>query len=409
MPRRRTILIASLAVIAVGALLAWAFAPRPVQVEVAEAARGRYVDGVVEEGRTRVRDRYVIAAPLSGQLARITLREGDVVTHGMTLASLTPTLPPMLDARTDAGLAARIEGAEAELARAEAAVRTARVQVEAARRTLARDEPLLRERYVSARQVEDERLALRAAERVLAEAEQARHVADHGVAQARAAREVAGSEAGREAVFEVDAPIDGRVLRVVQASAGPVAMGAPLLELGDTAALEVVAELLTTDAPRAKRGTPVEIAGWGGPALRGHVLRVEPAAFTKVSALGVEEQRVRAVIAFDTPPPADALGDGFRVEVRIVDTVREDVLRVPVGAVFPAPGAEAAGTAMAVFVVRDGRARLVRVTVGGRNGREAWITGGLSPGDVVVLYPGDALRDDVRVAVRTVAVRGPGR
>jgi HlyD family secretion protein len=179
-----------------------------------------------------------------------------------------------------------------------------------------------------------------------------------------------------------------------------VALGAPLLEIGDTTRLEIVAELLTTDALQAPPGARVVVVRWGGPGLlEGRVRSIEPSAFTKVSALGVEEQRVKVHIDLTSPPAAwAALGDGYRVGVRIVTLERGDALRVPVSAVFPRPGGEA--DAMAVFAVVDGRARQLPVQLGGRNGRDAWITAGLQAGDRVIAYPPPAVRDGVRVTAR---------
>ena len=205
--------------------------------------------------------------------------------------------------------------------------------------------------------------------------------------------------------FPLRAPSAGQVLRVLRTSAGTVALGTPLLEIGDTARMDVVAELLTTDALQVTQGMPVRVERWGGPApLQGHVRRIEPAAFTKVSALGVEEQRVNVLIDLDSPQAQwQALGDGYRVGVRIVVVARPSVLRVPASAVFPAAGSAAEGDArMAVFVVEAGRARLRPVTLADRTGEQAWIAQGLRAGEQVILYPGDAVADGVRVQPRTV-------
>jgi HlyD family secretion protein len=280
--------------------------------------------------------------------------------------------------------------------------------VEQARNTLRRDEALARDRFVSANQLDTDRLALRAAERELDGAEEDRHVAEHEVEQARAALSAARNPDAEATPFALRAPVSGRVLRVAQASEGIVALGAPLLDIGDLADMEVVAELLTTDALRTPPGTPVRIERWGGEGtLAGRVRRVEPAGFTKVSALGVEEQRVRVLIdLLDPPARRGALGDGYRVGVRAIVQARDDVLTVPVGAVFPHPdGTGDTPTRMAVFVLRDGRARLAAVDVGGRNGREAWILKGLSPGDRVIVYPGDEVGDGLRVRPRAAADR----
>jgi len=203
--------------------------------------------------------------------------------------------------------------------------------------------------------------------------------------------------------FVVRAPVAGSVLRVLQSSETAVAIGTPIVEIGDVRAMEVVAELLTTDALQAGPGSAVRIARWGGAGvLDGRVRRVEPAAFTKISALGVEEQRVRVLI--DIVGPSDrwrALGDGFRVGVSIVTLSLEKAVKVPVSAIFPVPN-DGDGAGTAVFVVDDGRARLVAVRIGARNGSEAWVQGGLAAGASVIVYPPAAVRDGARVRIRQV-------
>lgn len=379
MRKTRNRILIGLAVAATVALLVWAFAPRPLPVETATATVGRFERSIDEDARTRVRDRYVISAPLAGQVSRISLREGDAVAPDTVVATLTPALSPMLDARSEAELAARVETADAAVARA-------RTSLAQARDSQRRSEGLARDRFISASQLQNDRLAVRAAEQELASAEQDRHVAGHELEQARTAP-----------------------------SAGTVALGAPLIELGDLAQLEIVAELLTGDALQTPPGTPVRIERWGGTGtLNGRVRRVEPAGFTKVSALGVEEQRVNVLIELTDPPERwRALGDGYRVAVRLLVVAQDKVLTVPVGAVFPRPGGDGDGTApaanaaskggaqpMAVFVIADGRARQREVTVADRNGREAWIASGLRAGERVIVYPGDAIVDGVRVEER---------
>ena len=388
---------------AVAAALAWAFAPRPLPVETATATVGPFERSIEENGRTRVRDRYLVSAPLSGELVRIALREGDAVTPATVLANLTPTLAPTLDARARAQLAAQVETAEASLARSQARVARASTALAQARATFKRDQGLAGDRFIAASQLETSRLAARAAEQELQEAQEEQHAAGHALDQARAAR--SAIQRDDASPFPLHAPISGRVLRVLRTSAGSVALGTPLLEIGDTARLEVLAELLTTDAPQVARGMPVRIERWGGAApLVGHVRMVEPAGFTNVSALGVEEQRVNVLIDLDSPRAQwQALGDGYRVGVRIVVVARRAVLRVPVSAVFPAPGAaDGGGERMAVFVVEGARARLRKITVADRNGEDAWITEGLRAGEQVIQYPGDAVADGIRVRARTV-------
>ena len=406
------------------ALLYWAFAPRPIEVEVASAATGAFELTVDEDARTRLRERYSVSAPLAGRLSRITLREGDTVMADAVVASLTPVLSPMLDDRSLREQSARVETAQAQIGLAAARVERARVSLDQARTDERRTEQLAQKGFIAQTKLDSDLLAVRAAQKELEAAEQQRHVAGHELDQARAALLMVrsgtdgvgagstgavvsgrGANAGADArsvirSFEVRAPIAGRVMRIHQTSEATVALGAPLLELGDTQGLEIVAELLTTEALRTEPGGLVRIERWGGNApLQGRIRRIEPAAFTKVSALGVEEQRVNVLIDITSPHEQwRALGDGFRVSVRIVTLALPDALRVPVSAVFPLPDR----SSMAVFAIEDGRARRVAVDVGARNGTDAWIRAGLKPGVTVIVYPPSAVSQDSRVRPRRV-------
>ena len=399
--KRNTLAMAALAGVALTGLLAWAFAPRPMAVEVATATIGPYEQSIVEDARTRLRDRYVITAPLAGRLARITLREGDEVAAGDTVATLTPILSPMLDERTRREQDTRVEVAQAIVLRAEANVQRAHVGLELARAELRRSEQLARANFIAPAKVESDRLAAQAAKKEVDAAMQARHAAEHELETAQAALLVARSPSTQVASFALRSPVAGRVLKVVQPSETTVTLGAPVLEVGDLSQLEIVTELLTTDAVQTREGALVRIERWGSPGtLEGRVRRIEPAAFTKVSALGIEEQRVNVLIDITTAPSSwRALGDGYRVGVRIVTVAQPSVLRVPVSAVFPIPG-----EGMAVFVVTEGRARLVPVDTGGRNGAEAWVLGGIQAGAQVIVYPSASLRDGARVKKRSVAL-----
>ena len=397
----RKTLLTALGLAAVAGALVWAFAPRPTPVDVAVAATGRFEAVIAEDGKTRVRDRYTVSAPLAGRLTRIALKEGDTVAAGAAVAHLDPLLPPMTDDRTASELGIRVQSAEAVLAGAAADADRARVALQQTRTVLARSEQLAAGRYISALQLDSDRLAVSAAERALSAAQEHRHAAQHGLDEARAALRNLQDEGGAESGFTVRTPVAGRVLRVLQPSAGTVALGTPLLEIGDVRDLEIEAELLTVDAVHVGPDTPVRIGRWGGEGpLQGRVRRVEPAAFTKVSALGVEEQRVMVRIDITSPPTQwTGLGDGYRVGVELVTDVHEGVLLVPVSAVFPPAGA-APGKAMAVFAVREDRARLTPVTVAARNSQWAWIQSGLKAGDRVIQYPAATLRDGLRVRAR---------
>jgi len=398
-------------VVALAALLAWAFAPRPLPVEVASVVQGRFEAGIEEDAKTRLRDRYAVSAPLAGRLTRIALREGDAVRAGDVVARILPALPALLDERGLREQQARVEAAQAGVQRAGVRAERSRVVLEQARGDLRRSEDLARQGFVAAARLEADRLALDAAQKDAQAAVLEQQAARADLAQARAALDVVrrpeAPGAGR--AFEVRAPVAGRVLRVAQTSEGMVGLGAVLIELGDTAQLEVVAPLLSTDALQVRPGSPVRIERWGGPGvLQGRVRAVEPAAFTKVSALGVEEQRVNVLIDLSSPPAQwAALGDGYRVVARVLTREAEDATLVPVSALFPLPsegaaptGAEPAAPRMAVFVVEAGRARRVPVVLEARGGTHAWVKEGLQAGAQVVVYPPTALTDGGRVRLR---------
>lgn len=434
MKRNTWIALAGTVVLAVG-LLGWAFAPRPVEVEAVAASRGPFETAVEEDGRTRVIERHAVTAPVAGRLRRMTLREGDAVQAGQALALIEPLLTPLLDERARREQQAHVAAVQAARERAGTRVRAAQVGVEQALNERRRTAQLVAQGFVSPAKADADRLALDAAERERESAVESERVARYELEQARVALEVA-SGLGRPApvpsglsasaappaqgtprqdaeaspssrIFTVRAPVAGTVLRVHQASEGVVALGTPLLDLANTARLEIVAELLTSDAATARPGSPVRIERWGGPGvLQGQVRRVEPAAFTKVSALGVEEQRVNVLIDLDPKSTAAALGEGWRVVVRILTRQEADVLRVPVSAVFPWSGPAGQSTAqdaaerMGVFVLEGGRARLRPVQVAARNGSLAWVRSGLAPGEVVIAYPPAAVADGVRVKAR---------
>lgn len=398
--KTKTWMLGGLGAVLTVAALVWSFVPSPVPVETAAATQGHFESSIEEDGKTRLRDRYVVSAPLAGLLSRVALREGDGVQAGDVLATLTPVLSPLLDDRTVREQQVRVEIAQANAQRVKARIERARVTLLQARNEARRTEQLARQGFVADTKLETDRLAVVAAQKELDAAMEELHVAGHEVEQARAAlvavrQPLSGSVAG----FVLRAPVSGQVLRVAQTSEAVVALGTPLLELGDTARMEVVAELLTTDALRARPGSRVVIERWGGPGqLEGRVRLMEPAAFTKVSALGVEEQRVKVLIELTSPPEQwRLLGDGYRVGVRIVTQSVDAAVKVPVSAVFPLPGDK---RGMAVFVMHGGRARVRLVELGGRNGGEAWVTRGLQAGDRVIIYPPAAVREGVRVKQR---------
>jgi len=394
MTRRNRIALA-LALVALALLVAWALRPQPVAVETAAVARGPFEQTVSDDGRTRVRERYVVSAPLAGRVERIDLEAGDPVKQGQMVAMLTPTAPAFLDARTARELQERIGAADAQLSRARAETQKAIAQRSQARADLDRQAKLATEGFVSATAREQAALALQVAERAVQAARHGEEAARHELEQTRAAlRRYESGALGPK--WEVTSPVDGSVLKVVQKSEGPVALGAPLLELGDARSLEAVVDVLSQDAVGIRPGMPARLElGAGVSPLAASVRLVEPAAFTKISALGVEEQRVNVILDFVEPlDKVQTIGDAFRVEASIVVYKQEDSLKVPVGALFRE------GEAWSVFVAEGGRARKRAVKVPRRNGVEALVEEGLKPGEQVIVYPSDALKDGSRLSSR---------
>jgi len=393
MKARNKILLA-VAALALAALVAWSLQPPPVAVEIAAVARGAFEQTIVDDGKTRVRDRYVIAAPLAGRVARIRFEPGDPVRQGQVVALLTPTAPAFLDARTSRELQERVGAAQAQLARARAETAKVLAQRDQARADLDRQAKLAAEGFVSPTAREQAALALRTAERSVEAARFAEEAAGHDLAQARAA--LARYKSGDPtAKWEVTSPVNGSVLKVIQKSESPVALGAPLLEVADARSLEAVVDVLSQDAVAIRPGMAARVElGPGVAALDALVRRVEPAAFTKVSALGVEEQRVNVILDFAGPlDEIWTLGDAFRVEAHIVTYRAEDAVKVPVGALFRE------GAGWAVFVAQDAAAAKRAVTVTRRNGLEAMVEDGLQPGERVIVYPSDALRDGSAIEI----------
>jgi HlyD family secretion protein len=386
------------AAVASGALV-WALRPQPVAVEIATVTRGAFRKTVDEDGKTRVRDHYVVSAPLAGRLLRVELKAGAPVTRGALLATLIPSAPALLDARTEQELRERVGAAEADAQRAQANVEHARVALALARSELERTRNLATQGFISAQALErDQReveLKAREADAARFGAEAAAyHLATARAALLRARHDANGASASQQ--WKILSPIDGEVLRVLQESEAVVPVGAPILELGDPRSLEVVVDVLTADAGAIAAGAPVELdLGGGSSPIAGRVRLVEPSAFTKVSALGVEEQRVNVIIDF-AQPPADFhnLGDAYRVDARILVDSRRDTVIAPTSALFRTEGG------WAVFAVADGRAHLRAIEIGPRSGLSAVVERGLEPGDRVIVYPGDAVHDGVRVVAR---------
>lgn len=387
-------LIAGVAI--VGVILAVALWPSAIDVDVATVARGPMQVTIDEEGETRVRERFVVSAPVMGRVERIVLEPGDPVVRGKTIvARLTPAAAPLIDPRSQAELSAAVAAARAAVGQTRAERERAATALTRAQSTARRLEALLKSGAISGDELE-------AAQTTSKSAENAFRAADFSVARAEHELQLAqarlkpSSSGGR--TVDVVAPVDGVVLKRMRESASVVPVGEPLLVIGDPHTLEVVSDLLSTDAVRVARGASVSIEQWGGPhPLEGRVRLVEPSGFTKVSALGVEEQRVNVIIDFadlaDEAEPA-SLGDSYRVEVRIVIWQDPSAVKVPVGALFRR------GDDWAVFVVNEGRVQLQPVHIGQRNDRDGQVVKGLSEGQTVVVHPPDTLTDGARVRIR---------
>jgi HlyD family secretion protein len=385
-------------------------------VEVATATENHFETTIDEDAKTRLRERFVVSAPLTGRLQRITLREGDQVNSQTVIATLAPVLSSLIDERSLREQRARIQVAQANMQRTLARMERAKVALAQAEHEVQRTKPLSQRGFVSVTKLDVDQLAVQASQQEVHVATQEHHMAAHELALAHAAISATTELAAppdlslrvrpREGRFAVHSPVNGRVLRILQPSEATVTAGTPLVEVGDTGQMEIVTELLTADALEARPGSPVRIERWGGEgSLQGQVRCTEPAAFTKVSALGVEEQRVKVLIDIKSPVARwQQLGDGFRVGVRIITLAQPQALTVPVSAVFALSPNEAgrAGDEFAVFAVESGRAHLRKVQLGGRNGKDVWVRSGLGAGATVVVYPAAQVKEGVRVKVRKV-------
>jgi HlyD family secretion protein len=398
--RRRNAIALVVAAAALAGVVAWMLRPQPIAVETARVTRGAFEQTVSDDGKTRVRERYVVSAPLGGRVERIRLKAGDPVEAGQAVALIRPAAPAFLDARTARELAERVGAAEAQQLRAKAEVARAVALRDQARADVDRAAKLAKEGFVAAAAREQAELALRSAGRGLEAAQFGEHAAGHEVEQARAAlrryRAEAGAKIPAATAWEVASPVRGRVLKVVQESEAVVPTGAALVEIADPRSLEAVVDVLSQDSVAIRSGMRARLEiGAGIAPLAARVRLIEPSAFTKVSALGVEEQRVNVVLDFAEPLDRVAtLGDGYRVEAHVVVHRVEDALKVPVGALFRE------GEGWTVFVVEDGRAVKRAIRTPRRNSLEALVEEGLKEGETVVVYPSDALRDGARIAVQ---------
>jgi len=376
------------------AVLVMAWLPEPIAVEAVTVRRGPLRVTVREEGRTRLKDRYMLSAPLAGNLARIELRAGDVVGRDAVIARIAPLDSPLLDTRTRAQAEAQLAAAQAAERQAHASATRAELAWRLAERALQRARALVTRGAQTPEVLERAETEERVRKQEQTSADFAVRVAVYQVELSRAAlARVRGQDSSEQ--FELRSPIQGRIFRVLRQSSGAVSVGTQLVEVGDPAALEITVDVLTSDAVRIRPGAKVTIDNWGGvKPLRGHVRMIEPAAFSRISALSVEEQRVNVIVDLDEPHARwAALGDGYRVEAEILITDVQNTLVVPTGAVFRHQNQ------WAVFAIRNNRAYLQRVTIGEQSDFQTEIKQGLHENEKLVLYPGDRVEDDVRVKI----------
>ena len=393
---RRNGLVIAVAAIAVAAIV-YGFWPTPVEVDTAIVERGSFEITVNDDGETRIREKYIVTSPVAGKLQRVELQEGDIIRQGETpLVRIEPRDPDPLDARSQAESEARVRAAEANKQVAEARRVQAEEAAKLARDIYDRSLELIQKDTIAQEEFDRSEHGWRMAEADLRSADFSVQVANFELQLAKAALVHTNPDAVEDLnpVMVIRAPIDGRVLRVFTEDAGVVAPGVQIMELGDPRDLELEIDVLSSAAVRIKPGANVHIEHWGGDgALEGIVRMVEPAAFLKISALGVEEKRVNIIADFREPfEDRQTLGDGYRIEARIVVDTAEEVVKVPAGALFRHNGA------WHVYKVETGRAALQHVDVGKSNGEETEIRKGLTPSDVVILHPTDKVAHGVRIA-----------
>jgi HlyD family secretion protein len=380
-----------LAAVAAAILVALAFRPKPVEVDAAEVVKGPLQVTVDEDGETRAHDRFTLAAPIAGRLSRIEFHEGDQVGPGTVLATISP-LP--LDAREIAEIRARIQSAEARKREADELVARWESDHAQSARDLNRARQLAKERIIARQEVEQAESKHTSTAKELEAAKFRVQAAAADVEREKAglvSLEAQQSQAGK--TVAIRPPAQCRILRILEKSERVVPFGTPIVVLSNPNKIEIVVDLLSTDAVKVKPGAPVIIENWGGATpLRARVRTVEPYGFTKVSALGIEEQRANVIADFVDSPKG--LGDGYRVDARVVIWESAGVLKVPASSLFRV------GQEWNAFVLEDGRARLRLVEAGHRNASEVEILRGLREGAEVILHPANDLKNDARVTVR---------
>ena len=371
----------------------WAFWPRAVLVDMTPISVGHMEVAITEEGEARVRDLFLVSSPASGYLNRIEIDPGECVAAGQTrLADVQSPVAAVQDVRTQAQLRAAAQSARAALQLADADVRMREAELESVLADRDRMRRLARTETISDQALERAEASARSHLAAVAAARSARDVARFEIARADAALIPSGAPAP-DTMVGITSPVSGMVLRVLRDSEGPIAAGEPIIEIGQSSDIEIVVDVLSEDAVRISQGTRVRIRGWGGPSQIGYVARVEPYAFTKISALGIEEQRTNVIVRFDAPMPG--LGHGFRVRADIVIWEDDQVLRLPMSTVFKSAGG------WTVYRVERGRAKLRPVKLGRMNGQLAEVKAGVSDGDVLVQHPSSSLFDGAKVKART--------
>lgn len=388
----------ALVIATVAALIGYGFVPEPIAVDMVSATRGALEITVDDDGETQIREKYVVSTPVSGKMLRIQLEAGDFVERETTeIAQIKPVDPELLDVRTRAETEARVRAAQAAMQQADAATRRSREGLKLASQELDRAKMLRNKEAISDADYDAAASKERMALAELNSAEFAARVAAYELDQAEAALRYAlpgDGEGFEETTFRITSPIDGRVLNVLHEDATVVSASMPLVEIGDPKDMEIKIDVLSIDAVRIRPGNRVHIEHWGGAdPLRGTVRLVEPSAFLKISALGVEEKRVNVIVDFDDPwETRNTLGDGFRIEARIVvDQTEPDALKVPSGTLF------LESDQWYVFRVEDGIAVQTPVTVGKSNGLETEIADGLGEADVLIEHPPDSIVDGAKV------------
>jgi RND family efflux transporter, MFP subunit len=372
--------------------------PEPVWVDLASVERGPMEVTILEEGKTRVKDRYLISSPVAGYIHRVQLDVGDVVIPGELLTFVDPTPASILDARTRAEAEARAAAAQAALQSIQQKVQAAEADAEFAQNEYQRLLALEESRFVSTEQLQQAKSTAARAQAILRSARFDEEVAAHELAAAQTRLQISTASSNGQKPAErvaVRSPVNGAVLALVRQSEGVIQAGEPILEVGDPGALEVVVDVLSFDAVKLEPGLRVRLSGWGGPELEAAVRRIEPIGFEDVSALGVEEQRVQVIADMVSPREHwQQLGDGYRVDADFILWQAEDVLQVPASAIFDYEGQPA------VFVVEDEVAKLRALATGPSNGLVTQVTNGLTEGDQVVRHPGRGLEDGDRIRVR---------